>query len=398
MRLYHEFPYESRFTARVLRAWSEGGKHYAVLDQTLFYPTAGGQANDTGTLNGVRVLDVREAPFRGEGGVDGKAKGEVVHVLEAPLPEGQEVQGELDWTRRYRHMQRHTAEHTLAQAFWRAAGWETLAVNMSGPVCTIDFSGEPDPATIQQAEALANWAVYANTPVKTFWLEDSEVGSYPLRRAPKVSGRIRIVEIEGWDRVACGGTHVARTGEAGPIKIVKYERYKGGTRVYFMAGWEALETFHQEHAILTRVAEKFSAHYLEVEKPIHNLRDEFFRLKGENHALKEELAERVMRELLAEFPEHTIFAQVPAVVIEAVGKRLAEWPNVLALLVAPGEGKARFVLTKHHSRPEDLQAIWKEVLEPLGAKGGGALVKLGVLPSGAVHAALEGFKKKVNPR
>ncbi|MBI5813637.1 MAG: alanyl-tRNA editing protein, partial [Meiothermus silvanus] len=100
---------------------------------------------------------------------------------------------------------------------------------------------------------------------------------------------------------------------------------------------------------------------------------------------------------LAEFPNHTICAQVPAVVIEAVGKRLSEWPKVLALLVAPGEEKARVVLTKHSSRPEDLQAIWKEVLEPLGARGGGALVKLGILPSGAMHSALEGFKKKVNP-
>ncbi len=388
VRLYHQLPYESCFTARVVRAWSEGGKHYAVLDQTLFYPTAGGQLNDTGTLGGVRVLDVKE---------DAKAKGDVIHVLETPLEEGQEVEGQLDWTRRYRHMQRHTAEHTLAQALWRAAGWETLAVNMSGPVCTLDFSGQPDEATIRQGEALANWAVYANTPVKTFWLEDSELDRYPLRRAPKVSGRIRIVEIEGWDRVACGGTHVARTGEAGPIKIVKYERYKGGTRVYFMAGWEALEAFNQEHALLTRIAEKFSAHYLEVERPIHNLRDDYFRLKGENHALKEELAERVMRDLLAEFPDSTISAQVPAVVLEAVGKRLSEWPRVLALLVAPGEERARFVLTKHSSRPEDLQVIWREVLEPLGAKGGGALVKLGVLPGGAVHSALEGFRKKVNP-
>ncbi|MGC8200679.1 hypothetical protein ACP3WL_24040, partial [Salmonella enterica] len=88
--------------------------------------------------------------------------------------------------------------------------------NMGGPVCTIDFSGEPDEAILRQGEALANWAVYANTPVKTYWIDDSEVERQGLRRAPKVSGRIRVVEIEGWDKVACGGTHLRRTGEAGP--------------------------------------------------------------------------------------------------------------------------------------------------------------------------------------
>ena len=384
MRLYWEQPYASEFEALVVRAWSEGGKHYAVLDQTLFYPAAGGQACDTGTLNDIAVLEVRE---------DGKAKGNIIHVLAGPLQPGARVQGRLDWAGRYRRMQRHTAEHILAQAFWRAAGWETLAVNMSSPVCTIDFSGEPDEAIIRQGEALANWAVYANAPVRAFLVDEGEIGNYPLRRAPKVAGQIRVVEIEGWDRVACGGTHLARTGEAGPIKVMKYERYKGGTRVYFMAGWEALETFSAEHALLTRLGEKFSSSILELEKPIANMRDEWYRVRSENTALKDELAERIMRELLAEFPSLTIQAQVPNSVLDMVGKRLAEWPSVLALLVAQAEDKVRYVLLKHPNRSEDLHTIWEQVLKPLGARGGGALVKLGVLPLAALYPALEAFKQ-----
>lgn len=384
MRLYWEQPYASEFAAKVVRAWSEGDQHYAVLDQTLFYPTAGGQACDTGTLNNIAVLDVRE---------DSKAKGDIIHVLASPLQPGQHVHGQLDWAGRYHRMQRHTAEHILAQAFWRAAGWATLAVNMGSPVCTIDFSGEPDETLIRQGEALANWAVYANTPVKTYLIDDSELGNYPLRRAPKMAGQIRVVEIENWDMVACGGTHVAHTGEAGPIKIVKYERYKGGTRVYFMAGWEALETFSAEHALLSRLGEKFSSGILELEKPIGNMRDEWYKVRAENAALKDELAERIMRELLTEFPSLTIWAQVPNAVLDMVGKRLAEWPGVLALLVAQAEDKTRYVLLKHSSRSEDLQVIWDEVLKPLGAKGGGALVKLGVLPLAALHPALDAYKK-----
>jgi alanyl-tRNA synthetase len=387
MRLYWEQPYTTEFEARVVQAWSNGDKHYAVLDQTLFYPAAGGQACDTGTLSGVAVLEVLE---------NHQARGDVIHVLESPLQPGEHVQGRLDWAGRYRRMQRHTAEHILAQAFWRAAGWETLAVNMGSPVCTIDFSGEPDPSIVRQGEALANWAVYANTPVKAFLIDHSEVASYPLRRAPRVAGQIRVVEIEGWDMVACGGTHLSRTGEAGPIKITRFERYKGGSRIYFVAGWEALELFDQEHRLLTRLGENFSSGILELEKPIGNMRAEWYRVRAENNALKDDLAERIMRDLLAEFPGLTIQAQVPNTVLDMVGKRLAEWPGVLALLVSQTKDRARYVLLKHSSRSEDLQAIWNEVLKPLGAKGGGALVKLGVLPLSALHPALETYKKYLN--
>jgi alanyl-tRNA synthetase len=382
VRLYWENSYQSKFTARVVRSWSEKDQHFAVLDQTLFYPTAGGQASDLGTLNQIKVLDVYE---------EGKAKGDIVHGLEMPIAEGSKVEGELDWTRRYRHMQRHTAEHIVGQSFLRAAAWNVVAVNMSNPVCTMDFDGEPTAEIVQQAEALANWAVYANTPVRSFWIQDGDVEGYGLRRAPKVAGQIRVVEIENWDRVACGGTHVAHTGEAGPIKFVKFERYKGGARIYFMAGWEALEDYHAKHAVLMRLGEKYSTPPLEVEKGVAAQTDDFYKLRAENFALRDELSEHIMRDLLAEFPDLTIAARVPGVVIDSVGKRLAEWPGVLALLVATGTDKARVILTKHSSRPEDLQAIWKAVLEPLGAKGGGALIKMGVLPPGAIHSALDGF-------
>lgn len=389
MRLYWEQPYTSEFVAQVVRAWSEGGKHYAVLDRTLFYPTAGGQACDTGSLGGVAVVEVLE---------DIKATGPVIHRLESPLSEGQTVVGKLDWARRYRHMQRHTAEHMLGQAFLRAAGWNVVAVNMHSPVCTMDFDGEPDEAIVRRAEALANWAVYANTAVRTFFADGSEVEALGLRRSPKVTGTIRVVEIEHWDKVACGGLHVARTGEAGPIKITKLERYKGGTRIYFVAGWEALELFDQEHRLLARLGEKFSSGLLELEKPIENMRREWYRVRAENSTLKDELAERLMRDLLDEFPGLTIAAKVPNTVLDMVGKRLAEWPGVLALLLAEAEDKARYVLLKHPSRSEDLQALWEAVLKPLGARGGGALVKLGVLPLAALHKALEGFQKHLSTR
>ncbi|RDI95403.1 alanyl-tRNA editing protein [Meiothermus sp. QL-1] len=385
MRLYWEQPYQSSFEARVLRAWSEDGAHYAVLDQTLFYPSGGGQACDRGSLEGVPVLEVKEV------------QGEVVHRLARPLQTGQRVLGQLDWPWRYRQMQRHTAEHILGQAFLRAAGWRVQAVNMTGALATIDLDGEPAEAIVQQAEHLANQAVYANAEVRAYFIQEAEVPQHGLRRAPRVGGLLRVVEVVGWDKVACGGLHVARSGEAGPIKIVRFERYKGGTRVYFVAGWEALELFEQEHRLLKRLGERFSSGPLEVEKPIARLREAFYQLKGENARLKDELAEQIVRSLLGEFPGRTIAAQVPEAVLEAVGKRLAEWPGVLALLVAQEEERVRYALLKHPSRQENLDALWEAVLRPLGARGGGALVKLGVLGV-APHRALEAFRTYLERR
>ncbi|RIH88281.1 Alanine--tRNA ligase [Meiothermus luteus] len=381
MRMYWEMPYQGEFEARVIGAWTEGGAHYAVLDRTLFYPTAGGQACDTGTLGGVAVLEVQE-----EGD-------QIVHRLERPLREGERVLGRLDWSRRYRHMQRHTAEHILGQAFLRSGGWQVRAVNMMGAVCTIDLDGPPEEGIVRQAEALANWAVYANAEVRSYFIDQAEAAHHGLRRAPspKVAGRLRVVEVVGWDKVACGGLHVARSGEAGPIKVLKFERYKGGTRVYFAAGWEALELFEREHRLLQRLGERFSTGPLEVEKPIASLQEGFYRLRAEHTLLKDELAERIMRGLLADFPNLTIWAQVPDWALEMVGKRLAEWPGVLALLVAQAEDKTRYALLKHKSRRENLEALWEAVLKPLGARGGGALVKLGVLPV-PPHVALEAFR------
>ena len=263
MRLYQLDSYATRFQARVERVWSDEKGHYAVLSQTLFYPESGGQPADRGVLRGpfgeVQVLHAYE---------EEKAFGDVVHVLSAPIPEGVEVEGEIDWPRRFRHMQRHTAQHLLSQALLRAGGYHTVAVSLDSPVCTVDLEEEAEEAGVLEAEALANFAVYADYPVEAFYVSEEELARYPLRRPPKVRGKVRLVRIGDFDLAACGGTHLKTSAQAGPIKVLKWERYKGGTRVYFMAGWEALEDYHAKHALLARLALAFSTNPLELEKPI----------------------------------------------------------------------------------------------------------------------------------
>ncbi|MFN4070973.1 MAG: alanyl-tRNA editing protein [Thermus caldifontis] len=370
MRLYQEDSYATRFRAQVVRAWSDERGHYAVLSETLFYPESGGQPADTGVLKGefgqVRVLHAFE---------EAKAFGDVVHRLDAPIPEGVEVEGEIEWSRRFRHMQRHTAQHILSQALLRTGGYHTIAVSLDGPICTVDLEEEAQDAKVQEAEALANFAVYADYPIEAFWVSEAELAQYPLRRPPKVQGQVRLVRIGDFDLAACGGTHLRTSAQAGPIKVLKWERYKGGSRVYFMAGWEALEDYHAKHALLSRLALSFSTSPLEVEKPVRKLQEELYVLKGENLELKEALVEALLPRALAEG-----VLLVPAAVLGDLAKKLLSWSDKTFLLLS---SEGRFA-TLGPGR----QAVL-ERLKALGAKGGGREVVQGSLPKERVAEALD---------
>lgn len=370
MRLYQLDSYATRFRAQVVRVWSDEKGHHAVLSETLFYPESGGQPADTGVLRGpfgeVRVLHAYE---------EEKAFGDVVHVLSAPIPEGVEVEGEIDWNRRFRHMQRHTAQHILSQALLRAGGYHTVAVSLDGPICTVDLKEEVAEAKLQEAEALANFAVYADYPVEAFWVSEEELSQYPLRRPPKVQGQVRLVRIGDFDLAACGGTHLKTSAQAGPIKVLKWERYKGGTRVHFLAGWEALEDYHAKHALLSRLALSFSTSPLELERPVRRLQEEVYALKGENLELKEALVEALLPRALEER-----VLLVPAPVLGDLAKRLLSWSEKTFLLLSL---EGRFA-TLGPGRQEVL-----ERLKALGAKGGGKEVVQGSLPKEKVAAALD---------
>ena len=380
-RLFWEDPYARRFEARVLEVRPKGKRYEVRLDQTLFYPTAGGQPHDTGRLGEARVLDVYENEKHGD---------EILHLTDRPLEVGSVVEGEIDWARRYRHMQRHTAQHILSQAFLRAGKWNTVAVSLKGPVFTIDFDLPPDEAVVREAEALANWAVYANLPIRAFFVEEARVPLLPLRRLPKVRGTVRVVEIEDWDLAPCGGTHLRTTAEAGPIKILGFERFKKHTtRVYAAAGWEALEDYAKKHEALKKLAQKFASRPLEVPDRVAKLERELYETKGRLIEAERALAGR----LYAAPPGTRVAETVPALALEELTKRLQERPNAAFLLVAEDQSPARFILGKNPRAALDLAPVF-EALKTLGAKGGGRAERYqGVLPPEQTEAALQTFRQ-----
>ena len=213
-----------------------------VLDRTAFYPTSGGQPFDTGLLGDARVVDV----------LDDDETGRVVHVVEAPGPAiGSRVTGTIDASRRHDHRQQHTGQHILSAAFDHLFGVRTESFHLGRDASTIDLARDVTRAEIDRAETLANDVVWSNRPVSIRFVDEAEAAALPLRKAPVRGGRLRLIDVTEFDLSACGGTHVAHTGEVGQISVDGWERYKGGARISFVCGGRALAVFRAHRDAVT---------------------------------------------------------------------------------------------------------------------------------------------------
>jgi alanyl-tRNA synthetase len=212
-RLYHSDAYTTDFDAELVETTSYNGLPSVILDRTCFYPTSGGQPHDTGVLNGLPVVDV----------VLREADGAVMHVLGGPATlDGPRVSGQIDWSRRFDHMRHHTGQHILSQAFVQLAQADTVGFHLSPDSVTIDLNRtDIGPATLDAAEDLANQIMAEDRPVRAYFPSDEELVMLKLRKVPDVEGAFRVVDIQDFDQNACGGTHVARTGEIGIIKVLR---------------------------------------------------------------------------------------------------------------------------------------------------------------------------------
>ncbi|MBI4278360.1 MAG: hypothetical protein HY660_07870 [Armatimonadetes bacterium] len=294
-RLYHTDCYLREFTARVVEWTQRGDRRVVVLDRSAFYPTAGGQPHDIGVLwpegsdpsQGVPVVEVLE---------EGDA---IFHVLGVPL-EADRVAGRVDWEHRFDYMQQHTGQHLLSQAFLRVLAAETSAVHLGAEVCTLDLALPAlSPEEVERVEDLANAVVWEDRPVRIFFTDQADLPALGLRRPPKVSGRVRIVEIEGFDRSACGGTHVRAAGAVGPVKIRRSERFKEQVRVQVLCGQRAFNDYRWKHAIVADLAGRLTTGDREVGAVVARLLDE----SRERERVRAELVERLLayeaRDLLA---------------------------------------------------------------------------------------------------
>ncbi|MGZ8844448.1 MAG: alanyl-tRNA editing protein, partial [Pyrinomonadaceae bacterium] len=250
-RLYYSDSRLLEFDARVVGVnQRDDGAISVRLDRTAFYPTGGGQPNDTGTLGEARVIDC----------IDAEADG-VLHVIQGPAPEvGDQVHGKIDRLRRLDHMQQHTGQHILSAAFVKLFDAPTRSFRVLEHECEIDVAlDNPADEKIEQAVDLANQIIWEARPIQIRQVQSEEAAALPLRKEPAREGELRLIQIEDFDLTPCGGTHARSTGEVGVIAVRSWERAKGLTRIQFMAGLRVVADYRKANRTASEVAELFSA-------------------------------------------------------------------------------------------------------------------------------------------
>ncbi len=368
-RLYYHDAYTMHFSATVLERLTMNGRPAVVLDRTYFYPSGGGQPFDTGVLNAVQVIEVLPRS-------EDRA---VIHVLNEPLQDDA-VTGVVNWSRRFDHMQHHTGQHILTQAFVQVAHANTVSFHLSPDSVTIDL----DVTILSQeqlasVEDLANQIIWDNRPVTTTWRQADDQEGVRVRRLPKQSltGGLRIIDIEGFDVTACGGTHVARTGEIGIIKVLKTERRGNKTRVEFRCGMRALRDFRDKTSVSNLLSASLNCRLSEIPDAINRLKAD---LKTTQAALKgatNRLLDLEAARLLSKAPQRghlTIITETygnrDVGEVKQLAAKLVEQPGVVALLGVAGP-QAMLCFARSQNLDNDMGMLLRETLAKFGGRGGG---------------------------
>ncbi len=358
-RLYYTDSHLFEFEATVLRCTQEKDRYLAVLDRTAFFPEGGGQPGDIGTLGEAQVLDTHEK------------NGELLHYCDIPLQPGARVNGKVNRETRLQRMQNHSGEHIFSGTAHRIYGCNNVGFHMGENEVTLDFDRELNAKEIQMLELLANRAVRDNLAVRVFYPTKEELAGLDYRSKKELSGEIRIVEIPGVDRCACCAPHVDRTGEIGMIKVLSFERHRGGTRLTMLCGIQALNDYRKKQQSVTEISALLSAKRDSVVSAVQRLLQERDALKEKSAALAMELvACKAARQpetsgnlcLLENFTEEIAARELVNLLMEKCGG--------LAAVFFPGseDGILRYIIG---SRNIDLRKAGKVLNAGIGGRGGG---------------------------
>jgi alanyl-tRNA synthetase len=359
------------------------GQTAVILDQTFFYPTSGGQPCDSGTINNIPVhnVTIREQDEA------------ILHWLDTKELWQDEIVGQINWAHRFDHMQQHTGQHILSQAFIQIAQAETVGFHLSNNSLTIDLQITTiNPVQIEETEYLANQIIWQNRPVHIRVVTLEQAQKLALRKLPPVrQGKLRLIEIDKFDLTACGGTHVHHTGEVGIIKIVKLERQNNQLRVEFCCGQRALHDYRLKNSIVNQLSAELTTGINDVVETVLRFKEE----TKENRRQMKKQQEQLLYFEAAELLKHGNIVGETAVVshvfsseesdpgqLRILANHLTRNGQVIALLGLSGK-KSQLLFCRSQDAPGEMNQLIKPALQILGsaAGGGSALVAQGGGPN-----------------
>lgn len=364
---YLSDPYIRTFDATITDVITKDGQSWVKLDQTYFYPEGGGQPADTGQIGDAAVLDVQlfdDVPY---------------HQLSAPITLGTKVHCELDFERRFDLMQQHTGQHLLSHGLELLFDAATIGFHLTLDNLTVDCDQKLDQEAILKLEDYCNAMILENLPTLVHYPDPETLRTMPLRKQPKVTENIRIIEIQDKDFSPCGGTHLKTTAEIQLIKIKRFEAYKTGTRLEFVCGGRALSDYRDKSGWIQQLSNALSSAPKALLEAVE-------RLKQENDALKKELQtfreQALMNQIDSSLQNRSHCKAGDLVILDTEGMEAGLFRKASALITPQIDGicllinrdseSFQLILAQSDNKPLDLQSLFKTLKEIHPVKGGGS--------------------------
>ncbi len=364
-----------------------------MLEETCFYPESGGQPADLGSLGEAEVSHVFEEGER------------IVHLLDKELSRS-EVRGIIDWDRRFDHMQQHSGQHILSQCFVDILQGETRSFHMGQDVSTLEIGiSAVSDEELEKIEVRANEIVFENREIKTYFVPADEIDRVPLRRPPKKEGPIRVVEVDGFDFSACGGTHCRRTGEIGMIKVIRWDRIRNNLRFEFLCGRRARHDYAQKNRFLLEIVQKLSVRESDAVAAIDKTIQEAKLLRRKQRRSAEGLAAYQAEEVVKMAKNRLIKVTWTDKTVEEaklLALSIIRLAQRVVLFAVRGEARDHLIFACSNRLQLDMRELIPLVRAMVPSKGGGnaTLVELVTESAGDLEAILtaaeELLKRKIN--
>lgn len=365
-RLYLDNSYITQCEAEAVEIVEENGQFSVLLNKTIFYPTGGGQPHDLGTLNGVSVIDAIE---RG---------GEIYHITDESVMLNTPLTLKIDWARRFDFMQQHTGEHLLSFAVKELYGFKNVGFHMAVDYCTVDFEAPLSDEQLREIELFTNNLIYKNLPVNIDYLTQEQLDTMEIRKkADGIEGSIRLISMPGGDSCTCCGTHVKATGEVGPVKIVAYENYKGGSRLNIACGLRAQMNAIENQDTLLALSRKFSCRADGIMAATQKLSQALQEEKRQSAKLYSLLEAYLVNDLISNAPKAGKISVVVSLVelsrdnARKLGANLCKGNKAVALLLTREGDALDYALCRSEDIPLDISELASAVNSALLTKGGG---------------------------
>lgn len=368
-KIYYEDQYLKEFTAEIIGVIEKNNLYYVSLDKTAFFPGGGGQHCDLGYIDNHKVIDIVEE------------NGEIYHVTQTKPIKIHRVSCKIDWDRRLDGMQQHLGQHVLSGCFFKLFNANTVSIHLGNEISTVDIQGYLDEESIRKAERMANEIIYQNIGVNFLTPSKKELKKLNLRRdLPNTNEQIRVVQIGDLDINACCGVHPSRTLDLQAIKIKRWEKHKGATRIEYLAGKRAIEDYFKKDDFRNQICKFLNCGEQDAINSVNKLSNELKACKDENRQIKIEISDYQIKDMIMSAENLGDISVITKIYesgdlkhISKIAEKIVLNDNMIVLLGVKNEEKANLIFAASKNiNSISMSDLLKDAITLIDGRGGGS--------------------------